>query len=171
MRIVLIKNGSVVNVIDSLLGLHPDFVEVQSATANIGDNYDGNVFTTPYLAPQPPPPALKWIDSNLDPEYWQIDTGPFKDRFDVYGYAGLKGNLLGISRTNDTVYAAFADMTGRLFIDLKARRSELSMVLSVFGAILTSAGKPTITTTMINAILDSYTTDYERHKKGLIQPV
>lgn len=170
MRIVLIKNGFVVNAIDSLLGLHPEFVEVQSATANIGDSYDGNVFTTPYVAPTPPPTALKWIDVNLDPAYWQIDIGPFKDRFDAYGYVGLKGNLLGISRTNDTVYAAFADMTGRLFIDLKARRVELSAVLGVFGVILTAAGKPTITPTMINAILDSYTTDYERHKKGLVQP-
>jgi hypothetical protein len=47
----------------------------------------------------------------------------------------------------------------------------LAAVLSAFASILTGAGKPTITAPMINAILDSYTTDYERHKKGMVQPV
>jgi hypothetical protein len=118
----------------------------------------------------PPQYLPAWSDTTLDPAYWQIDTGPFKDRFDTYGYAGLKATLLGMSRTNDTIYAAFADMTGRLFIDLKGRRGELAAVLSAFASILTAAGKPTITAAMINAILDTPTTDYERHTKGLTQP-
>lgn len=50
MRIALIKSGVVQNVVESALGAHPDFVEVQSQTANIGDSWDGVKFSAPYVA-------------------------------------------------------------------------------------------------------------------------
>lgn len=53
MRLALIKNGVVVNVVESSPGIHPEFVEIESQAAGIGDIWDGKKFTTPYVAPTP----------------------------------------------------------------------------------------------------------------------
>lgn len=102
-----------------------------------------------------------------DPRLWWIDVGPFKDRFDSYGYAGLKLTILSMCRTNDICYGVFADLNGRLYIDLKGRREELLTALGLIANELALAGKPEFTLAMQVAILDTPTTDSERYIKGL----
>lgn len=174
MRLALIKNSVVINVVvaDQIAvdKFGADHV-IASDIAGVGDTYAGGEFTPPVGETPTPAAAIAWSDTNLNPAYWQIDSGPFKDRFDKFGYPGLKFNLLALGRTNDTAYAAVADLNGREFVELKARRTELVTMLNALSAILSAAGKPPITAAMINAILDTYTTDYERHTKNLVQPV
>ncbi len=86
---------------------------------------------------------------------WRIDTGPWKDRFDRFGYAGLKGTVLALSRTNDICYAAVADLSDRKYVDLLVRRAELVPVLQAIAAVVLAAGKPAFTTAMQNAMLDT----------------
>lgn len=173
MRVAIIKSGQVVNVIDAATAIGgPGELAIQSDTANIGDAWDGSKF----IAPPPTPPVgaprvYHWSDADLPLQYWQIDTGPFKDRFDTYGYAGLKGFVLAAGRTNDVCYAAFADLQGREFIDLKLRYTELRNTLDDIAAVVAAAGRPPFTVAMREAILKSPTTDYERHTKGLTQPL
>lgn len=104
------------------------------------------------------------------PEYWQIMKGPFFDRFDKYGYQGLRSAVLALSRTNDVCYAAIADCNNREYIDILLRRTELGATLDSISAQLVLAGRPAITPAMRDAILQTPTTDYERHIKDLPQP-
>lgn len=110
-------------------------------------------------APTPGPDARKW---------W-IDTGPFVDRFDSLGFAGLKSIVLAMGRTNDTVYAAFADMSVRQYIDLFGRRAELLATLNALATQVAAAypAAPLFTPAMRAAILDTVTTEAERRVKGL----
>lgn len=113
--------------------------------------------------PLPAPPE--------DERLWWIDVGPFRDRFDKYGYPGLKLTVLAMCRTNDICYGVFADLQGRLYIDLKGRKAELLTALNMIAAELAIAGKPPMTPAMREAILSSPTTDAERYVKGLPDPV
>jgi hypothetical protein len=61
MRIALIKNGFVANVVESALGLHSEFLEVVSDSANVGDSYDGQDFVAPYVEPVPPVIEVKRV--------------------------------------------------------------------------------------------------------------
>lgn len=103
----------------------------------------------------------------VDPRIWQIYTGSFKDRFDVLGYPGLKGLLIGLGRTNDVCYAAFGDLVGRDYVDLLERRGELLAVFAAMAEIVVAAGKPEFTLTMQHAILETMTAESERYVKGL----
>ena len=117
------------------------------------------LFELPQNAPTAGPDARKW---------W-IDTGPFVDRFDSLGWAGLKGTVLALSRTNDTVHAAFADMSVRQYIDLSGRRAVLLATLDAIAVQVAAAYPlaPLFTPAMRAAILDTPTTEAERHIKGL----
>jgi hypothetical protein len=53
MRLALVKNCVVVNVVESIAGIHSEFVEIESHTAGIGDLWDGEQFTMPYVEPAP----------------------------------------------------------------------------------------------------------------------
>lgn len=44
MRIALIKNGIVENVVESAHGMHPEFTEIESDIAGVGDSWDGENF-------------------------------------------------------------------------------------------------------------------------------
>ena len=114
----------------------------------------------------PPPPTPT---PGTDPRRWWLDAGPFVDRFDALGYAGLKGIVLALGRTNDTVYAAFADMSIRRYISVQERRPELLATLNAIAAQVASAypSAPAFTPAMRAAILDTATTEAERFIKGL----
>ena len=115
-------------------------------------------------------PSAQSAVPGLVPRLWWIDTGPFMDRFDTYGYTGLKGMVLALGRTNDTAYAAFADMSVRKYISLQERRPELLVVLNALAAQAASTypGAPAFTPAMRAAILDTATTESERYIKGLL---
>jgi hypothetical protein len=83
-----------------------------------------------------------------DPCKWLLDAGPWKDRFDRYGYAGLKGLVLALGRTNDVCYAANADLVGRKYVDLLNRRTELLDVLAKIATAVAAAGYPEFTLAM-----------------------
>lgn len=90
----------------------------------------------------------------VDPCEWLVDTGPWKDRFDTFGYPGLRGIVLALGRTNDTCYAANADLVGRKYVDLKSRRAELLAVLASIAAVVVAAGFPEFTLAMRTAMVD-----------------
>lgn len=54
MRLALIKNGVVVNVVEAELGMHPDFTEIGSEIAGVGDSWDGELFVPAAGEPVPP---------------------------------------------------------------------------------------------------------------------
>lgn len=133
-----------------------EWVDCTGKECGVGWLFDGVDFHAPV------PPALP-----ADPRLWWIDTGPWKDRFDIHGYPGLKNLVLALGRTNDTCYAANADLVGRVYIDLVTRRAELAAALEGIAAAVEAAGEPAFTPAMQTAMLDSPTTDQERYIKGL----
>jgi hypothetical protein len=103
-----------------------------------------------------PPPAPSWSDSDLDPRYWWINVGPFFDRFN--------GKAINITSSTDPVVQGLLTLTlPREYIDLK--RADLAGMLDILIAkgLITSADK--------TGILAPPTTEYERHIKGLPQPL
>ncbi len=155
-RYAQLKNGIVDNVIEA--DSDPDGINgewVACGNAGPGYTFDGTSFHAPV------PPA--------DPRLWWVDQGPFVDRFDTLGFAGLKGMVLALGRTNDVVYAAFADMSIRKYIDLLGRRAELLATLNAIAAQVATAYPvaPAFTPAMRAAVLDTATTEAERHIKGV----
>lgn len=105
-------------------------------------------------APVAPPPM--WADPALDPRYWWLDVGPFFDRF------GAKS--LSITSSADAQVQGIVTLCmPRQYIDLK--RADLPAMLDVLVA------KSLITAGEKAAVLAGPTTDYERHIKGLPQPI
>lgn len=100
-------------------------------------------------------PAVPATSPQPDPCEWLIDTGPWKDRFDTLGYPGLKGIVLALGRTNDTCYAANADLVGRKYVDLVNRRAELLAVLAAIAPVVLAAGYPEFTLAMREAMVDT----------------
>lgn len=152
MRWGLIIDGKVANVVEQ--GVKPDIpgVWVDCGGAAIGWSYIGpGQFSDPsYKAP----PA--WSDPGLDPRYWWIDVGPFLDRF------GAKA--LAITGSPDQqVQGLVTLLLPRKYVDLK--RADLPSMLDLL------ISKGIITPSEKAAVLASPTTDYERHIKGLPQPV
>ena len=103
-----------------------------------------------------PFPQLAWSSPDLDPRYWQIDVGPFFDRF------GAKA-LAVAGSTDPQVQGLMMLVTPRQYVDLQ--RADLAGMLDLLisKALINRADK--------TAILTTPTTDYERHIKGLEQPI
>lgn len=106
-------------------------------------------------APPPPPP---------DPRLWWVDPGPFKDRL------GMDALAIGASN-NDACKACIAMLNGRLYVDLKgAQAASLLDLLIATGQPAANpifAGSGPMTLAKKAAILNTPTTDAERHIKGL----
>jgi hypothetical protein len=101
-------------------------------------------------------PIVSWSDANLDPRYWWINVGPFFDRF------GSKA--INITSSTDPVVQGILALTfPREYIDLK--RPDLASMLDilVLKTLINSSDK--------TAILSPPTTEYERHIKGMVQPI
>lgn len=111
----------------------------------------GGVVTTWVSAPQTP----SWSDTDLNPQYWWINVGPFFDRFN--------GKAINITSSTDPVVQGLLTLTlPREYIDLK--RADLAGMLDILIA------KGLINSDDKTAILSPPTTEYERHIKGLVQP-
>ena len=121
-----------------------EYVEVQ---------LEGGGVVTTWVSP---PQAPSWSDADLNPQYWWINVGPFFDRFN--------GKAINITSSTDPVVQGLLTLTlPREYIDLK--RADLAGMLDILIAkgLINSADK--------TAILTPPTTEYERHIKGLVQPV
>lgn len=92
---------------------------------------------------------------------WRITPGSFKDRFDTYGYPGLKLTILALARTSDVCYGVLADLQDRAFVDLAARSTELATALSMLAQEVEAAGKSAFTPAMQAAILHTPPTSGE----------
>lgn len=149
MKLATISNGVVINVT-----LPPPGYVAQEGELLVSGNvapgwtYDGTTLA-------PPPAGPSWADSNLDPRYWWLDKGPFFDRF------GAKA-LAIVSSTDSVVQGLVTLILPRLYIDL--RRSDVSTFLDVL------VSKGLITAGEKSAVLNTPTTESERHIKGLQQP-
>lgn len=106
------------------------------------------------------PSVPSWADAQ--PQYWWINLGPFCDRLDTYGGAGTQ--LAVTSSTDATVQGIYKILALREYVDLK--RADVASMLGVLGTKITA-----ITPAVQAQILSTVTTDYERHVKGLPQPV
>lgn len=117
MRYVTILDGVVDNVV---IADEMPPRGVQSDTANVGDLYDGNIFTP---APVPVPPIP------VPPVYeWYIDIGPFFDRFGAQKLAVLMS-------TDPTLQAILRDVQVRKWVDLK--RPDVAEALLYIGSQIT----------------------------------
>lgn len=103
-----------------------------------------------------PPPIPHWADTNLDERYWWINIGPFFDRFN--------GKALSITSSTDPVVQGMLTLIlPRQYVDLK--RADLSSMLDLL------ISKSLITSGDKSDILSPPTTEYERHIKGMVQPL
>lgn len=102
----------------------------------------------------PVPQPVLW--ANAPAEYWWIDIGPFFDRF------GIKA-LDVVSSTEQQVQGLLTLILPRKYVDLK--RLDLPQLLNILVA------KDLITPAEKVSILTTPTTEYERHIKGLQQPI
>jgi hypothetical protein len=103
-----------------------------------------------------PTVAPHWTDANLDPQYWHIDIGPFFDRFGT-------AKLAILASSDALVQAIVKDSTVRQYIDLK--RADVAQAVGIL------VSKALLSQPQADALLNTHTTDYERHIKGLVQPV
>lgn len=100
------------------------------------------------------PTPLTW--ANAPANYFWIDVGPFFDRI------GAK-RLQVLASADATVQAIVRDVQVRQYVDLKRADVPAALDLLIAAGVINSADK--------TALLNPVTTDYERHVKGLPQPV
>jgi len=99
---------------------------------------------------------ISWTDPNLPSEYWWINVGAFFDRFN--------GKAINITSSTDPVVQGLLTLTlPREYIDLK--RTDLASMLDIL------VSKSLINSDDKTAVLSPPTTEYERHIKGLVQPI
>ncbi|RTL37166.1 MAG: hypothetical protein EKK53_21590 [Burkholderiales bacterium] len=111
--------------------------------------------------------APAWSDASLDPRYWWVDTGPWRDRF---GF-----DWLAIASSDNALCRACAQLyLDRKYVDLKdARNAQIIDALIATGQPAANPlfpGAGPMTAAKKAAILNTQTTEYERHIKGLPQP-
>lgn len=99
-----------------------------------------------------------------DPRIWWIDVGPFYDRFGP--------DALAIAASDNGACKAVQTLTGvRKYIDLKdpkiSQSIDMLIALSQPTAQPWALGSGPMTVEKKNAILNTPTTEYERHIKGL----
>lgn len=151
MRWAMIVDGKVANVVEQDGAPQVAGQWVQCDNAGPGWSYDGSNFTSPASSTAP-----QWTDPALDPRYWWVDVGPFFDRF------GAKA-LSITSSTDAQVQGLVSLLLPRKYVDLKRADLPAMLDLLVSKGLITGAEKATVLTTP--------TSDYERHSKGLEQPV
>lgn len=102
-----------------------------------------------------------------DPRQWWIDVGPFYDRFGA--------DAMAIAASDHGACKAVQIMTGvRQYVDLKDPR--IGQMIDMLIAMAQPAAQPwapgsgPMTEAKKDAILNTPTTDYERHIKGLPDP-
>ena len=101
-------------------------------------------------------PAPSWSDPSIDARYHWIDVGPFFDRFGAKAIA-ITGS------TDPQVQGLVTLLLPRKYVDLK--RADLPGMLDLL------VSKGVINATDKAAVLNPVTVDYERHVKGMVQPV
>lgn len=173
-RIALIKNGVVENIIVSTLdfALTLGYETAVDVTALFQDEDPVNpergwTYAEGVFAPPPAPPVLTWANVT-DPRYHWIDPGPFRSRL------GMDRHAIAAS-DHKACKAAKADLEGREYVDLMG--AEVAQGLDLLIATGQPAADPAfpgsgpMTLEKKAAILNPITTDYERHIKGLPQPI
>lgn len=115
-------------------------------------------------------PGWQYVDGafsepEADPRVWWIDIGPFKDRL------GMNAPAIYAS-AHEACKGVVGMVEGRKYIDLKDPR--IAAMMGVLIAAAEPAANPVwpgsgpMTLAMRDAILNTPTTEYERHVKGLV---
>lgn len=149
-------------------------MEVSEADFNagiVGKFWDGHVFTgisKGSVAITPAKVAPNWTDTDLDPRYFQLAPGGWKDRLGV-DYLAIAASDHSLCRAYIAVY------TDREFFNLKDPRN-----VQMYEALI-AAGQPAanpfipgagpLTAAKRDVAFNLHTTEYERHVKGLVQPL
>lgn len=147
-RWALIEGGRVSNVVEQDSSPQVAGLWVECGSAGPGWEYDGTTFS--------PERQPAWSDGDLDPRYFWLDVGPFFDRFGAKALA-ITGS------TDPQVQGLVTLLLPRKYVDLK--RADLPGMLDVL------VSKGVITAGDKTVVLSPQTTDYERHIKGLVQPL
>lgn len=163
-RWALIDNGTVANVIEQDGQPQAAGLWVACGAAGPGWSYDGTLFSPPWVPSEYP----TWASPSLDHRYHWLDTGPWRDRFGV--------DWLAITSSDNALCKACAQLyLDRKYVDLKDARN--AQILDALIATAQPAANPLlpgsgpITPAKKAVILNQQTTDYERHIKGLPQPI
>lgn len=104
-------------------------------------------------------------EAEVDPRVWWIDVGPFKDRLGMNAPAIYASN-------HDACKGVVGMIEGRKYIDLKDPR--IAAMMGVLIAVAEPAANPVwpgsgpMTAAMRDEILNTPTTEYERHIKGIV---
>lgn len=161
--VILSADDSVVGIVQATSAVeNPQYTEVSAYDeALVGQLYDRTasaaaghaVFTAPPAVVQPP-----------DPRLWWVDVGPFYDRFGP--------DALAIAASDHGACKAVQTLTGvRKYIDLRDQR--VAAMIDMLTATQQPAaqawapGSGPMTATKKAAILNTPTTEAERHIKGL----
>ena len=112
-------------------------------------------------------PVVVLPPAEPDPRLWWIDVGPFYDRFGA--------DALAIAASDHGACKAVQIMTGvRQYVDLKDPRIgqmiDMLIAMNQPDAQTFAPGSGPMTPAKKAAILDTPTTEYERHIKGLPDP-
>ena len=106
-----------------------------------------------------------FMEPEDDPRIWWIDIGPFKDRLGMLAPTIYASN-------HDACKGVVGLVEGRKYIDLKDPR--IAAMMGVLIAVAQPAVNPVwpgsgpMTAAMRDEILNTPTTEYERHIKGLV---
>jgi hypothetical protein len=150
MRWALIEAGRVANVVEQ--DVQPTIAGEWVACGNAGPGWAYNgTFSDPNAVAVP-----SWSDPALDPRYHWVDVGPFFDRF------GAKA-LSVTGSTDPQVQGLVTLLLPRKYVDLKRVDLPSMLDLLISKGLIDGADKA--------AVLNPVTSDYERHVKGLAQPV
>ncbi len=146
---------------DRTTPVSPGDVAAQPVEGEPWPNWDGNAWIpVPYVAP----PNVTDPEPESDPRLWWVDVGPFKDRLgmDIGAIASSQHSAcLGVKEF----------LNGRKYVNL--RDPKVSLLLDVMIANNQPAADPVwpgsgpITVAKKAVILDTPTTEEERHIKGL----
>ena len=139
----------------------PGNVGAQPVEGEPWPNWDGTAWIAVPYAPPPEQPDPEPVE---DPRLWWVDVGPFYDRFGV--------DALAIAASDHGACKAVQTLTGvRKYIDLRDPRvdSMIDMLIATAqpAAQAWAPGSGPMTADKKAAILNTPTTEYERHIKGL----
>ena len=145
--------------IERVTDVPPGAVPAERVVGELYPNWTGREWI---LLPYEEPPAA--VEPEADPRLWWTDVGPFYDRFGA--------DALAIAASDHGACRAVQTLTGvRKYIDLKDPR--VAAMIDMLIATNQPAAQPwapgsgPMTVEKKAAILETPTTEYERHIKGL----
>jgi hypothetical protein len=112
MRIALIKNGTVINVIEGELGTNSSFTEIESDVAGVGDAWDGETFTPLIGLPAQPIEVqpIKILEVSCFQAKVALDQSGLLDVVQALMDAPETPNKIKLAWNNGATFKRYSDM-------------------------------------------------------------